>query len=792
MQESKIIQKNLSNLKVLIDEIKTSKNPDPYITLETIPDEFGIGKNLVKFKLNSNFLLENSTIDFEAFDRKNERISIEKLSPKDNFFTHITLNIENFHSKGGAVLIVVFSAKRYPNGVLIDNNNLNQYNSRYTYPIYINTDIDNKSEIYFETQPTVSISEVKVTEHNYYDGPPNKSVYSGGVRALQYVYNINSPYVTTNFDIVNYNRRIENNGTITFNTITTTENINGYKFIPITIKIKEIVNSRTVLLEKPVALPGNTIFDNLLISTFQSTNFSLEHYNTLTGSYFNSQSYARIEINDFNPKSGNIKYINIKAKPLHDNTKELEVYSTYRLNETNLLVDKTINYPDNSIGTFDSLDKINTYYTTKPVNYLNPQFNNFTVTSSLAFNNSVKYNTMYLEYGLSASGVHNYDYFELSLKPNYAMQFVAGEYVLQFDYVGTNENYFNAPPNLKVLMSGSAFKSDVGFDGKIIGEINQSDRFLNYGKVSYDFTCYRKGTGILKFLYYTGTGYIRDIKVLPKFNANIVSNYTIMDVPLKLKNINEDILFNLEFVNYQGLVSNTTISGILKSYKGSGTVLKTKENLLYGEMSLSSIMNSGITIGGDKKGSYIMSSNINTRNYKNSGSGFIIFDFLGSSGDDIKNRTFIDQTIPQNVGIDIYATNGNYLRFRESGSRSGIDIDSNAIVKLHRLPINKGSYSGPIDHHATLLSGSELGRILIRVQDTLSGLLGQLQFIPHDGSTGFILSRETINYNQAIGQYSQVTFTQIPKDGFLRYFQPGVGTGNLIFSVEVASPDKII
>jgi len=780
----KIIRKNLESFNVLLSENKYTKTPDPYLTLDSIPMQFGLGRNLVRFKLNLTNILYNSEIEFEAYDKKNEPIYVEKLIVKDNYNKYISLNIEDIHSNGQATLIAIFSANKYPNGVIIDPqfNFENKFNVRYKYPIYINKNIETESEIYFEEDPIISVSEFQVNEYNYYKNKTFINTISSG--RIKYVYNGTTPIVLTNFDIFNFNRNIPDINFLSINSILPT-NTNGYTFEKTLLKIKDILNYRTLVLENPVFLKGKYPEDTFPITEFESTNFKLEYSTYNTGSFTNVQSYIRFNLNNFKPKTGKIEYVNVRATALHDIKSEQDVAIMHRVQDLNLLVDKSLNYYNNNIDSFETVDIANKYFTVKPVNINNKTTTTHTYGVSLDIGNEVLYNSLYATYNYIGGG-SSVDYFEVSLRSQYSMDFYPGEYIIEFDYVGKKDIFFGTP-NVKILLSGSAFKRTDTMDGSVIGEIIQTEDHKNHGRLKYTFSA-TQGNGVLKFLYYGGANYIRDIQIKPSNTANVVSSIQTIDVPINLKNKNETIAFNLEFLNKNGLNSNINPSTKLKIYTGSGQLITSKTNLLYGEMTLSSFGSQGIILGGDRKGSYIFSRDFNTTNARRPyGSGFLLFDYSGSTTID---KSFFDTSINSNVGMDLYSTNGNFLRFRADGSRSGIDINSNAMLKMHRLSIDK--LSGEKKHYASILSGSEVVNVLCRVTSFISGTSSDVGLYFSGSTTKQFIALEGLPYGPNVNDYIRQVNYSVPEDGFLIYEQPHSGAGQVTFFVQVANPDKEI
>lgn len=110
-------------------------------------------------------------------------------------------------------------------------------------------------------------------------------------------------------------------------------------------------------------------------------------------------------------------------------------------------------------------------------------------------------------------------------------------------------------------------------------------------------------------------------------------------------------------------------------------------------------------------------------------------------------------------------------------------------IKLYKLDFNK-ALPTPQTHPITLPINSEILRITVRVDATLSGSVGQIKI---NGSTSIILADEGIHYLSAQGKYDteytgDATIALAGMVGNLEYVQPGVGSGSGRIFIEVGVP----
>lgn len=128
------------------------------------------------------------------------------------------------------------------------------------------------------------------------------------------------------------------------------------------------------------------------------------------------------------------------------------------------------------------------------------------------------------------------------------------------------------------------------------------------------------------------------------------------------------------------------------------------------------------------------------------------------------------------------------IRWRPENLSSIGGGDPNA-VKLYKLDFNKAAGS-PQTHPITLPINSEILRITVRVDSTLTGSAGQIKI---NGVTPILLAEEGVHYLTSSGKYDveytgDATIAITDMIGELEYTQPGSGTGSGRIFIEVGVP----
>lgn len=665
---NKILRKNLDKENVLIDELKITTYSDSYLTLETIPEEFGLGDNLVKFKANNFSLVPNTIIVFECIDNNRNPVSLKVLKTKSNASRYISINIDDTISNGQGNLIVCFTARTYPNGVLIDSSLYKDrnFNVRYTYPIYINKNIETDSEIYFDTEPNIEVTEVIAPSIKSY---PENIISVSKTGSLDYELSPinNIPYIFTNSEFEFTSEMIDSD--IIISSIINQQPDVPSSYSETTTKIIDIKDKYTAILDKPITrrLKYRPVDDN--IKKFTTNDFQI-NYKIFSSSIEmpKSQSYVKFESDDIKPGTGKIDKLNVYVNSSTSADYNYKLVSSLPILNSSLLYDSTINDLRNDIGLLSSQTKIDTYFEKE---YIGTQSSNLNL---IKYDKSNLFNSMYMYYsGSQPSGQIQ----SIKLKDTYKMNFKPGKYTLEFKLQGITDEINIGSPSIAILLSGSSFKNEQrninNYDGYLIDEINQSEELRYYGKLKYDFNVINSGSGVIKFINKKGTFFISDITVKSSIVAGSNPTYTRQYIPIDLNSRYDDLDFKFEFVNKNGDVSPTTITKKVADYIGSNTYISGDDNQLYGKMMLSNDPGKGLIISGDREGGFIQSQNAET------GSGINIFDFTSGSK---YNYNYSGSNIDNNIGMDLFADNGDYITYRGYGTASGVFIESDSIPKI--------------------------------------------------------------------------------------------------------------
>lgn len=136
-------------------------------------------------------------------------------------------------------------------------------------------------------------------------------------------------------------------------------------------------------------------------------------------------------------------------------------------------------------------------------------------------------------------------------------------------------------------------------------------------------------------------------------------------------------------------------------------------------------------------------------------------------------------------------TTGQFLKTDGSGNLSWETVSGGGTnaVKLYKLDFDK-SLASPQTHGVTLLTGTEILKITVVVDSTLTGSAGQIRI---NGTTPIVLADEGTHYLSGAGQYI-TEYTGISSiasalfEGQLEYTQPGAGSGVGRIFIEVGEP----
>jgi hypothetical protein len=672
MQKNNNLRKYLDKEKVLIDEIKYNVAKDPFITLEYIPEEFGLGKNLIKFKVNNYNLIPNSTIQFETIDINGTVIYNEALKYKEQTSRFVSVYIDESISNGEGKLIILLKSKIYPNGVVIDPNINNSYihNTRYTIPIYVNKLVENKSKIVFKEDPTINITEKIILTNKIY--PESQSINITNSGSVEYNLTSNSnPYIIASGFDFNSNMK---DSYIVINEIYNSEpQINNYTFRSGSFKIEKIVNNNVLKLESPILI-YNQNNQGIKLNKFNTVSHSIE-YKTYSGSDIPKyQSFLELDINNISPATGKIDKVNVYYNNIYNSNNEYKLLSSLNVNTKNILYDRTDNNLKNEIGSISSQVKLDKYFEKEYIGIQTPN------SASIVYDNDTLLDSMYFNYVNSQS---DNQLNVIKLKNDYNIQFKKGSYKIQLDLVGKTDSNNSGQPNLKILLSGSIFKTnvDLNYNSLLVADIIQKENFKNYDTLEYDFDVNSDGSGSLKFVYNKGNFYISNIKIFSKYESYTNPNHTIQHIPLNLNSRFDDLKFKFEFLNKYGDKSDTIIEKILYNYTGSNSYIEGNDNHLYGKMTLSNTVDKGLAVVGDREGGYIKSNLLyqDTGSNTPSGSGLLIFDFTSGSKNEFVSN---DTTIDNNAGLDLFASNGDYLIYRAYGDVAGIKLQATGIPRI--------------------------------------------------------------------------------------------------------------
>ena len=670
MSKKTSIYKGLDTLNtVYTDSSLLSRN---IFDISFFPNTFTVGKNLIKFRGNTNTLKVGASIDVEILDSNGDTIYSEFLDYVDSDGSRaLAVYIYEDTAPGDATVIFVSEISKL-NNQLIPVENRNQINVKWTRNISVNPLEFNTSPVIFDEDPIVEIKEVI------------------GVQ-LDRIYE-NSQFVNTSGNNISFISR--NNNHIAFLTNTSTDKFlgdmidgtltvltpqNSLPAIPNNIspadikyqsRILKVLNDHTLQLETPYE-----VFDtqSLFSHTFNEFNQSAYSINyEATPQYIptqNSESFALIQLSDLDPDIGDISRVKVSINS-EGTVGAYEQINDIRLPSTEIFIESTSSLtPDKSIGIFQTQSIIDNFwessiYYSDIKNSTSPRL--FWDTSSI--NNAV---TIEVPPTLPKINQPN-DLILVQNKDQYQGIFVSQSlYNLTIDAHATRLSN-GLDPIIHIYASGSAFSYNVTDDlnrrlnnqlGKKIGKLVCLGNEKRYDDISFEFNSDQSGKGSLIFVIEAGDWKLSDIRTTSAAEYGYTPNYIRFrtEIPTKHKSGNE-LSFKIEYYNRVGDKSDT-ISFIRNlTFAGGNRYIDGGFNMLTGSLFVADTLSSGVEIAGLQNTGYVRSLGYEGFNQAtgSSAGGFLLF-----SGSALPQQS---ATTYQGVGLEMVSDANNFFRYRTNPS----------------------------------------------------------------------------------------------------------------------------
>ena len=659
--------KNLNQLSTYITD--TSLLSPNIFNITHFPNEFTLGKNLIKLKGVPNIFEDNSELSIEILDSTGYPIYNEIINYIDGDKSRvIAVYIYDTTPIGKCTVTLTATLKSY-NGQSIPTSWQNIVNTKWSRDVIVNNKLINTSEILFDQTklPDVTISE------------------QIGVR-LDRNFAGNTQFPTFTTGLINFEKRNGKKiakitggefhpdmvgGTLTVNTpenptpaptqITSSNKIYSSK-------IQKVLNKDFIELEENFVFSFSQSLQQHEYTKFDGSSFSIAY--EASPSYVttqHSESFALTEIKNLEPATGDISriklYVNSSAT-----IGTFDLINDILLDPTEIFVDATGSiFPDIGVGFFTSQSVIDQYWDAHT--YIGKTES---TAPTLVFSSSSLNNAVIVSSSVDYSNDNSVLVFETtSSLPGVFVE--NSEYKLIFDAIGQKNSLSNRQnPKLLIYLSGSSFnysETDSLNDsfpvklGKRIGEIEIRAESKRLDDRQFIFSADKTGFGSLLFVIESGQWEFSDIRTLTSAETGFTENYTRFrtDVPVKHK-ANNEIQFKIEYYNSDGVKSDhETIIGN-KVFEGGNRYIDGDFSMLTGSLTVASSLSSGVEIVGLENTGYIRSLGYEGFNQATGSGpgGFLLF-----SGSALPNQS---STTYQGVGLELVANANNFFRYRTNPS----------------------------------------------------------------------------------------------------------------------------
>jgi hypothetical protein len=662
MKRKTAVKQRLLETSVFFED--TSLTSPDYFEISEFPLRLTAGKNLFKLRGNPTRLAAGSSINIEVLDYNGNPIYTEIISYIDEDQSRVVaIYVYKETSPGDAIVIITGEAKNVPRTWQ------GQANVRWTRTLPVNPTAENVSEIIFEQEPTINITE-------------------------QIAVQLDRTYATTQFPLFN-------TGTIRYNSVNNTPTITltGGKFTadmqggtltvaaPVNPKptpvyniasnvysttIKKILSDTTALLDSEFVVFSSQSLSSHIYTSFDASSYQISY--EAQPQYVateNSESVAIVEVVGLEPATGDIARIKVYTSGV-GTVGTWELANDIELEETELFISSTSSIePYFSIGSFTTQSIIDTYWTAQT-------FLGKTTTTppTLTWNTASISNATDIQSTVNIAEKNAVHVFQVS--ESFAGKFIKGsQYKVTFDAVAARDIYSdNQPPLLYVYMSGSAFEYDVtdyynqelpGILGKQIARIEIAAASTRIDDRVINFTADESGTGVLKFVIASGHWQIADVRTTTDNDPGYTPNYTRLrtEIPTKHKSANQ-LAFKIEYYTVDGVKSKLQSYVRNLAWQGGNRYIDGDFSMLTGSLYVADSLQSGVAISGYKDTGYLRS--LGYDGFVAGNPGFLLW-----SGSALSGSLGTKGGVPYSgVGLELYANPNNYFRY--STQPSELDV----------------------------------------------------------------------------------------------------------------------
>lgn len=645
--------------------IDTNVGSPNYFRITSVPSVLCGGKNLIRLQSNSNTMYKDTKVDFEILDFNGEPIYYEILDVLEFDKSRIiSVHIYQSTPVGQALLTFLGYAKKDRDGNELEYTD-GVPNIKHQMKIHVDPKRKNTSDISFSKAPESLVTEKLVT----FIEKENNNSTTGSSGTINYLSTNERALVGSNgFE---FNQDMSGSDLIV---TSPTNAIPESSFTPSSsiyrTKIKKVLRNNLVEVEDKYGIKndlGNKIhYYNKFDNSSYEIRYSLSGSNKETS---NKKSYAQITLGRLQPTTGDIKKIRTYVRGNGQTTSDFNLVNEQDVRNTNLLIDYTTNDLENELGVFTSQSVYDNYYQASSGSGLEP------LTASL--DSSKIFNSIKFEYPNSLSSD---EYYYVSLKSDYYLTFYeTSNYVAEFDLYCEKNSDSN--PKLDLFIDGNPFKDLTSSNGKLLKTFESNQKVKNFGRLSIPFVADKDGIGTFRLRIKDGFWWLSNLEIKAEQERGFTPNHTVMNIPIPTEQRNNKLDFRFEFLDYRGVPAQTGIQKSNVSFVGENTYISGNDNVLNGNMFISSNTTNGINvIGGETYGALRSEGYIGLEESLDSGSsGFHVFESTSSSYFTTANDS---NDYNMTAGLDLVADSGDYLKFRTTGTSSGIELVSKNILNV--------------------------------------------------------------------------------------------------------------
>ena len=641
----------------------TATSPNVFAITE-FPERLTAGKNVIKFRGREDTLQPGSLIQVEVLDYNGDPIYSEILA---NYIDEdkarvIVIWVYEDTSPGDATVTLLSTLRNVPAAWK------NKPNVKWTRSIAVNPTAPNVSEIIFETEPTIRVSEQVGVQLNRTYTSGQFPTYSTGTIT----------YTDRNFKRV----AVIDGGTFTSDmvggtlTVASPTNPQSTPRYPIsnntyTSTIKKVLSTTAIELDAPYTVFSSQSIFSHTYNSFGPSAYTIDY--EATPAYTptqNSESFAYVEIEGLQPASGDVSRIKVYASG-KGTVGTYELTNDIELVETEIFVPSTSSVdPYTNIGSIVDQNVIDTYWESHT--YLG---RTETTAPTLIYSPASINNAIYVTPGVNIPKKN--DVYVLQVSSSVAGKFIANsQYKVTFDaraFRDATSN--NQNPKIYAYMSGSAFNYNTADYynqelpvrvGKKIGELEIRSDSQRIDDQTFYFKADRNGTGVLIFVIESGAWYVSDIRTTTDNDPGYTPNYTRLrtEIPTKHKSGNQ-LSFKIEYYNVAGERSKLISFKNNLDWQGGNRYIDGDFSMITGSLYVADTLESGIAISGLTDTGFVRS--LGYSGFETGDPGFLLWSGSALPGQNTKGG------VPYNgVGLELYADDDNYFRYATQPSELDI------------------------------------------------------------------------------------------------------------------------